>query len=87
MQIDVSDAATGTVLGRWTSPSIPAGGAVVVPVSQIQSEAGFSPQGGQLHLILNEVGTSRITLGHYAENTSTGVQADMSLRCEFRAAA
>lgn len=82
--LDVYDAGTGDFIGRWTSPSIPASGARVVPIGQIESEMNFTPT-TQYHLILSLVGTSRITLGHYADNVTTGVRSDMGPRCSFRA--
>ncbi len=85
VQVDVTDAATGATIGRWTSPMVPAAGASIVSMAQIQSDMGFTPSASQYHVVLNVVGASLITLGHYDDNVAAGVQADMSTHCEFRA--
>ncbi len=84
VNVDVRDAGTGILIGRWPSPAIPGHGAVTVAISKIQSELGFTPTDAQYHLILTISDASLITLGHYNDNPS-GIKADMGTRCEFRA--
>jgi hypothetical protein len=81
--LQVYDAATGSTLGQWTSPAIPALGVLVVPVAQIQQSLGLTLQATQYHLNFNVTGTAHVMLGHLVTNPGAGVDSDMTTRCPF----
>lgn len=85
VNVDVRDAVSGALLGRWPSPTIPASGVVTVAVSKIQNDLNFTPTDAQYHLLLSIADISPITLNYYDETPSLGIKADMGTRCEFRA--
>lgn len=82
-QIDIYDATDGANLGRWTSETIPAGGEILAPLSQIQQDIHFTPSATQYHINLNVAGSGKIVLGHIVDNLASGVSSDMSVRCAF----
>jgi hypothetical protein len=83
--LQVYEAASGTKLGDWTSPSVPAGGAITVLESQIEQDLQWTPAAGQFHLNV-KLGTGFSgTLSHLVDNLISGVLTDMTARCRFSA--
>lgn len=79
-----SDTASGLVVASWTSPEIPGGGSIEIPVPQIETQVTALQTavrvGGALQFNVALSGLSGY-LQHVVDNQNAGVMVDMSPKC------
>ncbi|MBX7198445.1 MAG: S8 family serine peptidase [Rhodospirillaceae bacterium] len=79
-----TDPGTGTAIATWTSPEIPSGGSIEIPVPQIETQVPALQTavraGGALQFNVALSGLSGY-LQHVVDNQNMGVMVDMSPKC------
>ena len=85
VQLGVFDAVSGTRLGTYTSPVVPANGQRSVGIPALESGAAMSPVANRLHYTIRAEGNFAGYLQHLVTNTQTNLTSDMTTVCPMRA--
>lgn len=85
--LGVYDARNGTKFGTYTTPSVPAGGRLILPIATIQSGIGYTPASDVYHYVIKAEGTFNGFLQHLVNNSTAGVITDMTTMCQLPALA
>jgi hypothetical protein len=85
--LGIFDSETGARRGTYTTPSIAAGGRIIIPITTIQNAIGFSPSSSDFHYAIRAEGTFNGFLQHLVTNTNVGVVTDMTTMCQLPATA
>ncbi len=83
--LGIHDAATGTKLGTYVSPSIPANGQVVIPMTTMEAFIGVVPTSTMYHYVIKVEGQFDGFLQHLVNNIQAGVITDMTTVCALDA--
>ncbi len=82
--LSFTDSVSGTAIGAWTSPEIPSGGSIEIPMPQIETQVPALQTavraGGALQFNVALGGLSGY-LQHVVDNQNAGVTVDMSPKC------
>ncbi len=85
VSLGIYDATTGTKLGTFTTVAIPAGGQLLLPMTDIEAGAKVSPGTSIYHYVIKAEGAFTGYLQQLVNNKSTGVMTDMTTSCSLTA--
>jgi hypothetical protein len=85
--LGIFDSETGTRRGTYTTPTVAAGGRVIIPITTIQNAIGFTPSSSDFHYAIRAEGTFNGFLQHLVTNSNVGVVTDMTTMCQLPATA
>jgi hypothetical protein len=84
--LGVYDARDGTKLGVYTTATIPAGAAQILPMSSIESAIGRTPSGTMYHYVLKTESAFTGFMQNLVSNLQAGVTTDMTTECAINGA-
>ena len=85
VSLGIHDAATGTKLGTYVSPSIPADGQAVIAMTTMEAAIGVVPTSTMYHYVIKVEGQFEGFLQHLVNNIQAGVITDMTTVCALDA--
>ncbi len=81
VELNVSDANTGVLLGRYSTSNISTYGEQLIPISAIEAAANITPSPSQFHYTISIASQTSGYLQHLVDNQKAGVVTDMSTVC------
>ncbi len=84
--LGIYDALDGQKLGTYTTRTIAAYGQARVPITDIETAAGFTPTSSQYHYNISIESTFSGYLQHQVNNIAAGVVTDMTTTCDLSTA-
>jgi hypothetical protein len=83
--LNIFDATTGARLGAYTTPPIPGGGGLRLPIATIERDANINPGTTRFHFAIKLQESYSGYLQHLVENKRAGVFTDMTTTCALGA--
>jgi len=86
IDLGIYDARDGKKITTYRTVAIPANGAIVIPVSDMETAKGYTPPEGLIHYVIKAESSFIGFIQHLLDNQQAGVTTDMTTMCALRPA-